>query len=361
MKILMCVPTLTGGGAERQVCDLADELSARGHEVIIYCLGQEAVISPSNKAVVIITGNLHKAPKKALFSLAAELLKFRRLISREKPDIVHAHLFHANIFSRIALLFKRNPKLICTLHSTHTGSLFREKVYQYTNFACDQITAVSKKAVLEHSKIARSFSKKTVVLYNGIDCDRFSSKQNGVYRKQRFLAAGRLVPEKNFTGLIIAFKEVVKKYPKATLSIAGHGELKTSLEALIESLDLADNVELLGFHNNLPELYSKFDFFVLSSLWEGFGLVVAEAMLVGLPTLATDCGGVNEVMTEKQFLIPANNEKALETGMLRLLSLSDKEYSAIQLRGRSHIEKEFSMGVVASQWVDLYRRLTLSQ
>ncbi len=107
-------------------------------------------------------------------------------------------------------------------------------------------------------------------------------------------SAGRLDKQKGYEDLIRAARIVADAHPGARFAIAGSGPLQTSLEGLIAELELTDRFHLLGFRNDVPNFLAALDLFVSSSLWEGFGLAVAEAMMLGKPVVATRVGGVTD-------------------------------------------------------------------
>lgn len=351
MKILICITSLARGGAERQVCDLADSFTEMGHEVIIYSFMPDILVLPLSKDVRVYNGNLSKH----LLSFVLEILKFVFFVFKNKPNIIHSHLFHANVLSRFSRILLLNTKLICSIHNTQTGGLFREHVYRFTDMFCNLTTNVSKEALLNHINKNAIKKKKSVHVYNGFNIDRFNCKSVTSGRFGKFIAAGSLTKQKNFKGLIESFVELVKYYPNSTLDIAGEGDEKKELQGIIDLHHLNEHVRLIGFKSNLPQLMQDYDYFVLSSLWEGFVLVLPEAMLTGLPVLATNCGGVSEAMCESKFLIPKDDKQALINGMKSLLELDDSEYENIQNKGRAHIKQYFNIEKITNQWLGIYQ------
>ena len=122
---------------------------------------------------------------------------------------------------------------------------------------------------------------------------------------------GRFLELKDYPNLIRAFAQVRTRKPGIKLAIVGDGPLKADLEAVMNSLGVTDDVHLLGVRHDIPELMSACDVFVLSSASEGFGLVVAEAMACERIVVATDCGGVREVVGNAGLLVPLQDPEKL--------------------------------------------------
>lgn len=173
----------------------------------------------------------------------------------------------------------------------------------------------------------------------------------------RYLACGRLVEQKGYPYLFEAFARVVKEQD-AELHILGKGPLQGKLEVQAEKLGVAGRVYFLGFRAN-PFLHMRAaDVFVLSSLWEGFGNVIVEAMAMGTPVISTDCPhGPNEIITNgvNGLLVPPGDAAALARAMLRLAddaSLRERLAQAGQLRAQ-----DFSADRIAGEFAAVLRKL----
>ena len=138
------------------------------------------------------------------------------------------------------------------------------------------------------------------------------------------------------------------------LSIAGDGELRPQIEELIEHLGLKNKVTLLGRRNDIPKLMQEADFFILPSAYEGFGLVVAEAMACGAFVIATNSGGVAEVMGDTGILVRPQDSQALAQAMQQALSLTDEQISSNNIRARKRIEELFSLEKSVEKWLEIY-------
>lgn len=361
MNILYIITGLSIGGAEKITIDLANLMQDKGNNiVIIYLCGNNEYASLINKSILVKGLSMSKNPK----SLYLSLIKAKRILKEFQPDIVHAQMFHANIFARILRVFCKIPFLICTEHSKNIERKIRMKLYRITDCLSDLNTNVSEEAT-EYFVSQHAFSRfKSFPMYNGIYLHHFkkNSQRRLALRKKIglnndefiFLNVGRLVHAKDQTSLLLAFSYFLKDYGlNAKLIIVGDGPLRSNLGNIINNLNLQDNVILAGFHSNVSDYYNASDCFVLSSLWEGFGLVLAEAMSCGLPVITTDAGGCREVVEDSRFIISLRNPQEMALKMKEIFNMSLEE--RILLGNMNSIRaKKFDINIVGEKWLQIY-------
>ncbi|TNG92181.1 glycosyltransferase, partial [Pasteurellaceae bacterium UScroc12] len=164
MRILLIITGLGMGGAERQVCDLADEFHKMGNNVAIISLTGEEIVSPMSKDIKIYSLNM----KKNIFGLIHSLVQAKKVINKFNPDIVHSHMFHANLFARLLRIITPMKKLICTAHNTNEGGHIRMLAYRITDFLSDLNTNVSQEAVECFIQKGASPSNKMIPMLNGV-------------------------------------------------------------------------------------------------------------------------------------------------------------------------------------------------
>ena len=141
MKILYLITGLGGGGAEKVVVDLADQMTKQGHTVKIAFLKGDIVVRPKNQSIDLIYVGLE-----SLTQFIFSYQKYKKLINDFKPNVVHAHMVHANLFARLSRLFIKTPRLICTAHSNNEGGGVRMLAYRLTHGLADATTNVSQAA-----------------------------------------------------------------------------------------------------------------------------------------------------------------------------------------------------------------------
>lgn len=360
MKILYLITGLGGGGAEKVVVDLAMRMSALGHQVKIAYLKGSVVVKPDVDSIEIIYLGLES------FSQAKiAYTNYKNLLDRFEPNVVHAHMVHANIFARIARKFRPISKLICTAHSNNEGGKARMLAYRLTHSLAEVTTNVSQSASLSFEQLGAVPKSGITTVYNGIDLDKFrydltarerlfhelNLKQDSIL----ILAVGRFHAAKDYPNLLHAFAKIKKqKASNEILLIAGDGEERANIEQLIKLLNLQHHVYLLGRRDDIPELMSAADLFVLSSSFEGFGLVVAEAMACKTFVVATDCGGVNEVMGQTGICCLSQNSEQLASALIHAIELPQTAIQENNLRALKHVQDHFDLNLIEKKWLTLY-------
>ncbi|KAF1021676.1 MAG: N-acetyl-alpha-D-glucosaminyl L-malate synthase [Acinetobacter bereziniae] len=333
-------------------------MTNKGHQVKIAYLKGNIVVRPENKSIELIYIGLE-----SLIYYKSACNKYKKIIKDYQPDIIHSHMVHANIFTRIMRFFYKIPKLICSAHNSNEGGFLRMLGYRYTNHLSDINTNVSKEAT-ELFKIKKAFDSSAITIYNGIDLSKFRKKEvnkseillnNIDVNKIIILAVGRLNVQKDYPNLIKAIS-LLKGNSSQTfkLLIAGDGEQRDAIEELIKKLDLEDDVILLGRRNDIAELMSVADYFVLSSAFEGFGLVVAEAMACETFVVATDCGGVKEVMGGYGLMVPPQDSKALADQLLKAINMPLNVRLENNRKALNYVHENFDLGKTTLQWLKIY-------
>lgn len=360
MKILYVITGLAQGGAERVVCDLADAMFKRGHEVKIAYLTGEVLTRPNYKEIEIIKVNLND-PK----TLLPAYIKLTKIIKKFKPDVVHSHMVHANIIMRLVRITAPIDKLICTAHSNNEGGTLRMLAYRATHRLANVTTNVSNMAAQTFESLRAVPFKGMRTIYNGIDLNKFEYNSNARSNinseltidesYKLILAVGRFNEAKDYPNLLEAISLLKKEitYP-FKLIIAGDGELRNLIEDIIRSLGLEKEVVLLGRRTDIPKLMSAADLFVLPSKFEGFGLVVAEAMACECLVVATDCGGVAEVLNNSEFLIPPSDAVALKNKIKYAFELNAKKKKNVIDKNLNYVRENFSLEEITKEWVALY-------
>lgn len=360
VRVLFVITSLGLGGAERQVMDVADRLAANGHTVTVANLTGQVCVQPVDSRIRVVPLGMSKT----LLGFVLGYFRLLQLVRNCRPDVVHSHMVHANLLCRLVRLCVFMPRLVCTAHSTNEGGRLRMFLYRLTDGLADISTNVSHDAVTAFEALGAVPRGSMLAVPNGIDCKRFRPdatmrqevrRTAGIDGNQRIiLAVGRFDLAKDYPNLLNAFGQVVNKIPEARLWIAGDGPLRCRMEGLSNELGLSGTVSFLGARNDVPNLMRAADVFVLSSAWEGFGLVVAEAMASELRVVATDCGGVREVLGGAGFLVPPRNPMALSLAMERALALSPTDARALGRKARERVLEQYSLERAVEEWERIY-------
>ena len=359
MKILLVITGLGMGGAEKLVTSLADQFISKGHDVVVAYMTGEVILSPKSNCVNLINLNVN-----SIKNAFGAYFKLRRLIIDFKPDVVHSHLLHANILCRSLRLTTAIPRLISSAHNTDEEGWMRFLAYRLTDRLADISTNVSDEAVEAFIKKKAVRPGRMLTLHNGISITEFvysEQSRNDVRRQlgmikgeQLILAVGRLNEQKDYPNLLSAILVLSKNYPNIKLAIAGNGPLLQDLKKIVDKLGIRHIVNFLGVREDIPSLMSAADVFVLSSAWEGFGLVVAEAMACKQVVVATDCGGVKEVVGDAGFLVPPKNFVALATALQQALTLEHDDRIQLGEKARQRSMQLYSLDMATEKWLRLY-------
>ncbi len=303
------------------------------------------------------------------------LLKLIRLFKGH--DIVHAHGWPIIFFVALASLFVSKPQFVLSEHSVTNGR--RRPLFKwfdrwiYSRF--DQIVAVSGAVADSLEQWQPQIAGKITVIYNGINSAYFQTAEPKAEIRRRLnldestpviFASGNFRFAKGFDLLLQSMAELVDKFSQAgvvgnslpVLVITGEGVLQQSMAELAEQLGLADQVRFLGFRTDMPEILRAADLFVLSSRWEGCPMVVLESMGLGVPILATDVGGVPELIFHDQtgIIIPPGNSTTMSDGLYELLHDSERA-ACLAEQGQERLIRMFSSEKSANGISALYRQM----
>lgn len=356
MKILYIITGLGQGGAERVTCDLADKMNNLGHDVgIIYFYG-EAITKPKSPDISITKISLESYSDLMLFFFS--LIKY---IRKFNPDIIHSHMFHANIVTRIIRPFIRVPRLINTAHSSNEGDNIRMALYRITDRLTDLTTNVSEYATQTFINLGAVPRNRIRTVYNGIDFSKFNfrpdahniirSELNIPSNKKIILAVRRFHSAKNYFNLINAISLLKNRNNNFVLLIAGEGELRNEIEKLIVDKELENHVNLLGSRNDIPLLMSACDVFVLSSDYEGLPTVLIEALGCEAHIVSTDVSGAQEIIQDNGLIVPTKDPLALSNVLYQVL---ESENRGRNVKGSLLIKEQFNLGNIAATWMKIY-------
>lgn len=353
------------GGAERQALALAERMRERGHGVAVFTLRPQLAQEWPTSLPVFRLG-MRKDP----LTVLAATVRGRRYLRDLAPDVLHSHSFHSNIFARCMKCIYPRMAVVSTIHNVHEGGRMRMLAYRLTDGLCAQTTAVSA-AVAERFQTLKAVPRsRCAVVENAIDVAAFmpdpvrrARMRDAMHAGTGFiwLAAGRIAPAKDYPHLLRAFARVCATHPGAQLWIAGEGTAGAvaALRSLARELGIDGGVQCLGLRRDLDALLDAADGFVLSSAWEGMPLALAEAMAMEKPVVATDVGGVRELVGETGILVPARDPAGLARAMDATMRAAEPARRAQGRAARARIEACFSLDARADAWEAIYRSVKL--
>lgn len=355
MKVLQVINSLGIGGAEVLLKDLVPILQKRGIEVDLAILNSTgSYLEYELKKMGI---SFLPSARSSLYSPCHVSWLSRHL---QYYNIVHSHLFPSQLWVAMASrLSNAKTKLITTEHSTYNRrrkSWFRpldKFMYNsYQSIAC--ISSATASALINWIP---DITEKVTIVPNGINLERFrtarAASRNEIIQDINctvILSIGRLQPQKDHATTLRA----IAKVPEAQLVLVGDGEMRKHLERLASDLGIANRVHFLGNRQDIPELIKMSDIFVQSSYWEGFGIAALESMAGGLPVIASNVPGLNNIIEGAGLLFPPGDSDALAKAISLLISSPELRNKL----SKAGLEKAsfFSIEHTADLYIDLYQR-----
>jgi glycosyltransferase involved in cell wall biosynthesis len=364
VRILLLSTSMGMGGADQQLLSAALELRSRGHEVRIVSLTPLGEMGARAQAAGLATESLEM---RRGIPDPRGLLRLVRLVRAWHPTVLHSHMLHANLMARALRPFTRIPAVVSTIHNIYEGGRVRMLGYRLSNGLVDHMTIISQAAAdrfIRDRIVPRALLE---VVPNGVDTERYRSVPAGTRERLRvslglggefaWLAVGRFEVAKDHPNMLRAFARVRATWPDAVLLLVGRGSLQAEVEALAGTLGLDGRVRFVGTREDVPELMTIADGYVMSSAWEGMPMVLLEAAAAGLPIVATRVGGNQEVVQEgvSGFLVPPSDDQALAAAMLRLMALPETERRAMGARGREQVRRDYGLERVVDRYETIYR------
>ena len=342
-KITFVTGAMSRGGAERVISLLSNYYASLGWNVQIVMLlhsDVEYVLDPAIEVIDISNDRVN-----AVLDMPRLIQKLRELVKQQQPNVVVAFMAQICLIAglacrglktRLVLSERNDPAAISK------GKLFdalRNNVYQKSSLTVMQTERA-------RGYFPKAVQDNSVIIPNPIcvKCEASESK------RRRIVTAGRLMPQKNQKMLIDAFSTIHKTHPEYVLDIYGEGSLRETLQQRIDDLGLTDAVALKGNVLNIHEEIADAELFVLPSDFEGLSNALLEAMMMGLPCIATNCAGCDEVIRsgENGILIPVGDQRALEKAMEKLIT--DSALAAQLGKTAKEDSAQFAVDAVIKKW-----------
>lgn len=362
MKVLLLVVGLNVGGTETHVLDLASLMDARFNVVVcslkpIARLGHE--LQARGVRVISLEGK-GKGDIRVLW-------RFWKVLKVERPDVVHAFLFWANVTARLISQFRPKVHVISSYHDEIVSEGWINRVLdRFTMRWTEHLVCCSEAVRRSMKQHIGGAGKPVTVIPFGVHAERFrgAEVEKGRDHAQAHLPVlgtiCRLVePKKGLTVLLDAIAKLEQDQggPVCQVMIVGEGPADSELRLQSERLGLAMRVRFMGARRDIPELLSQIDIFVLPSVYEGFGIAILEAMAAGKPVIATWVGGVPEFVKsgESGLLVPPGDSNKLAAAIHLLLSDSARA-RVMGLNGQAHVLTQYTIQSVVKQHEQLYDR-----
>lgn len=363
LRIAYVIKEMVVGGSQTHLRQVLRLLDRDRFDPLLVCLtGKGVLLDDVRAAGVPVLSPAAEASFKGL-GLTTRMLATSRVLRRAGVDIVHNYLLRANLVGSVSARLARVPIVLCSKRGCHERRGFELVSAKIGNALADRVM-VNADAVREFVHDNEGCAReKMFVIPSGVDTDRFKPLPPADFKAGIGLPADRVVVgvvtrmrvRKGVEEFIRAIAQVRRSSPKVHGVIVGEVSLDDSMQQLVRELDVEDGLTLLGRRNDMPEVLSAFDIFVLSSHDEGMSNAILEAMSMEKAVVATDVGGTGEVVRHGHtgLLVPPKDPQALAAAIADVLSQPARAIEMGRL-GRRVIEDGFSARSMVRQMEQVY-------
>jgi glycosyltransferase involved in cell wall biosynthesis len=370
------IPALYVGGAERRLVNMANGLDPQQYDVTVWTffdrnplvnelaadvthrsLGAQAVTTNQRDPAV-------ERPANPVDYLRAPL-RFARRVRAERPDVVHSFLFYDNMVARFAGLSSSDTTIVTEALGFQHGAGRPFTLADRLTLRLSDVIVSNSRGGFQHFRERGVAPERLAVVRDGRDVSRFEAA-TGPSREDMGIrpgapvvgTVGRMVERKGHADLLDAWPHVVERHPDAVLVLVGDGEERAGLEAQAERLGCADSVRFTGIHDS-SELLPLMDLFAFPSHWEGLPGALIEAMIAGLPIVATAVPGNDELITDGEtgVLVPNRDLAALAAAIDDLLGNPDRA-DQLAAAARREAHDVFSLDAMVETVEALYDEQT---
>ncbi len=357
VRVVHLVLGLSIGGLEQVVYDLVRGTDRNRFDVRVLCLGEIGEWGPRFAALDV--------PVEALGAMKlgtlGRVIAVARRLWELRPDVLHTHNPAPHLVGALAACLCQAPLVVNTKHGRNYPHIRKWVLAnRLAAWLSCKVVAVSQDAADVALKIEKVPQHKVDVIRNGIDLEKFPlARRPPRERQRRAIHVARIsYSSKDQRTLLKAVRIVADQQPEFVLDIVGDGPDRADLETLCDKLNLRSHVNFLGFRDNVGQILSRAEFFVLSSVTEGISITLLEAAATGLPIVATHVGGNPEVTIhgETGLLVPPRSPEALAQAMLEMLKDSNLA-RRMGIAGRRRVERQFDLKRSVARYEELYLSL----
>ena len=374
IRLLHVITHLPIGGAQDNTLYTVELLNKDKYDISLSCNLSGELVRRAKKVEYL---NLYDMPnlhrEVSIINDIRAFLSLYRLIRKENYTIIHTHSSKAGFLARIAAMLNKTPIVIHTIHGfafhDYMNSfkknifIYLEKLSAKWTHGLVTVSNLNKKKVVD---LGIAPIEKLKNIYSGIDLTLFINEKNDQFRKELNLdnshlllgSVGRLSNQKDPITMIEAFCIVIKSFPNAHLTLVGDGELRDEILIKIDQLQLNGKVHLTGNKNDPWKIYHSLDLFIMSSIYEGLGRSITEALSCGVPVVCTRVEGVPEIVRDNKtgILVPPKDPSALATGIIKSLNDMDNARKMAE-EGRKFVNENFDVKKMVDDIDTLYDTL----
>src|SRR5436190_1537739 len=360
VRVVEILATGTNGGAQEHLFSLMTRLDPSRYDASVVALSAGSAVRKLERHGVPVTVIDDPDDASAIRALTAHLVLVR-------PDVIHTHMYRADVIGTKAAIAlqaagHRRPYVVSTVHSSRVRSAEDRELLRLLTPHMDQLIAVSRSIVRKIAAEERTGAP-VKLIYNGVDLQRFEEQPPAPIREDYGMEPGshivgvvaRLEPEKGHQTLIEAWPHVLRSCPDAYLLIVGEGSRRDFLEQWAAAHRVAHRVIFTGRRDDVPAVTAALDVAVLPSWREAQGLSVLEAMALARPVVASDVGGIREMIEDgvTGLLVEHDNPVALAAAIVRLL-LDPADAERIARAGHDLVHERFCVELMVKAIEQIY-------
>jgi glycosyltransferase involved in cell wall biosynthesis len=364
IKVLQLIASLPVGGAEDLVAAMVTELDPQRFQV------QAATIGPPGAVGEELTRAGHPVVSLGLdlkrTSFWRLIGRLRALLKEVQPDILHTHLYHPNLYGRLASVGLGIPGVVASVHNSYTRVKLHRCLWNFfLSGITDKVLVSSPRVWQDVHTWDRVPAGKLEVFPYGINLSYLDEAADSAEVRAELGVngfvlglVGRLEEQKGQRFLLAAVPKLSREIPNLTVLLVGEGREREALRRLAEELEVSSQVRFLGTRRDLPRLFRAMDLFVQPSLWEGLPLTLLMAMGARLPVVGTRVSGVTEIIedgTNGRLVAPGDSEAL--TGAILELYRQPELRSRMTAAGRETVEKKYSQEAMLRRLEGIYLQI----
>lgn len=327
LRVLHLLATMPVGGAEDLVAAIIRSLDPRRFSAAAATLGAPGPVGLELQSQGFEVISLGLDLKHDSFWRLVGAV--RGLLKSWRPDVLHTHLYHPNLYGRLSAIGLGLPGVVASVHNSYTKVKLHRRVWNFIlSRVTDRVLVGSPQVWQDLRRYDGVPASRLMLLPYGIPLAELDTNLSRSAARERLGvsglvigAVGRLEEQKGHVHLLAALPQVRREIPDLLMLLVGEGRLRTELSQQVRDLGLQDTVRFLGTRRDLPEIYRALDLFVQPSLWEGLPLALLKAMGAGLPVVATRVSGSADVVADgvNGRLVAPGDSEALARAILDLV------------------------------------------
>ena len=364
VRLMQITHDLAIGGLQQVVVNLCRNIDRDIFDLSVLCLRHKGEFAPEIEKLGINVFTVNRKPNSKNY---LSFLDVARILRQEKIDVIHTHNIEPFVEGTLGAILSGVKSIIHTDHARPFPDELRYMIHEWivSQFAY-RVVGVSNHTAANLIKYEKISKRKIRVIENGIDPTLFAKKINpsqkrvelGLHHFDYLIGLGvRLTEQKGISYLLKAMPEILNRFPKLALIIAGDGPLLEPLKKECIQLNIDKNVIFIGSRLDIHEILQILDVYVLPSVWEGLPMVLLEAMASSCPIIATDVGGVATAVKNGKtgLLVESMNPSSLASAVIKMLTEPTMRKNFAEA-GLKLFHENFTVEIMTKKYESLYLR-----